>query len=279
MGLLDSACAQVVIDADVADPAKRQHGISYVQLKCSVDPSDFVHGAQDVASSPIQFCLQLPAHSRSSVSIISLIHSPAKKPSSVNSAAQPSALSSARQHLFAPAGFSTPVRPPIQAAQDNGLTPPSVRGSTTGTPTTSSIGVLVAASPNFQSFLSDSSASETSVTGYFGELKFLDDQHVFQDTFGVQPMILPFWPNDPAKYPKEALVALSDQYYLRCFWISVSSIMLVKNQILTITNLSSVAFLPFFKDVLNARPPSSNTCGSSSLRSPTKSSCGLNILW
>ena len=98
LGLLDSACAQVVIDADVADHAKRQHDISYVQLKCSVDPSDFVHGAQDAACSPIKFCLQLPAHSGSSMRIISLLHSPAKKQSSVNSAAQPSALSSARQH-------------------------------------------------------------------------------------------------------------------------------------------------------------------------------------
>jgi hypothetical protein len=217
LGLLDSACAQVVIDADIADPAKRQHDISYVQLKCSVNPSDFVHGAQDVACSPIQFCLQLPAHSRSSVGVISLLHSPAKKPSSMNSAAQPSALSGARQQLFANAGFSTPARPPIPAAQGNGLTPPSVsRGSTAGTPT-STIGVSVATSPKFQSFLSVSAASGTSVTGYFGELTFLDDQQVFQDTFGVQPLILPFWPNDPAEHPKEALVALSDKCYLRCF--------------------------------------------------------------
>jgi hypothetical protein len=135
LGLLDSAGAQVVIDADVADPAKQQHDNSYVQLKCSVDPSDFVHGAQDIACSPIQFCLQLPAHSRSSGGIISLLHSPAKKPSSVNSAAQPSALSRARQQLFAPTGFSTSARPPIPVVQGNVLTSPSVnRGSTTGTP-------------------------------------------------------------------------------------------------------------------------------------------------
>ena len=215
LGLLDSAGAQVVIDADVADPAKQQHDNSYVQLKCSVDPSDFVHGAQDVACSPIQFCLQLPAHSRSSGGIISLLHSPAKKPSSVNSAAQPSALSSARQQLFAPTGFSTLVRPPTPANQGNSLTPPNAgRGSTTGTPT-SSIGVSVAMSPKFQSFLSVSAASGTSDTGYFGELTFLDDQQLFQDTFGVQPMILPFWSNDPAEHPKEALVALTDKCYFR----------------------------------------------------------------
>ena len=54
LGLLDSASDQVVIGADIADPVKRQHNILYVQIKCSVDPFDFVHGAQDVASSPIQ---------------------------------------------------------------------------------------------------------------------------------------------------------------------------------------------------------------------------------
>jgi len=111
LGLLDSAGDQIVIGADIADPAKHQHNISYIQLKCSVDPPDFVNSAQDVASSPIQFSLQLPSHSRSSNGTISLLHSPAKKPSSVNSA-QPSALTSARQQLFATAGFSTPVCTP-----------------------------------------------------------------------------------------------------------------------------------------------------------------------
>jgi len=214
LGLLDSAGDQVVIGADIADPAKRQHDILFVQLKCSVDPSDFVHGAQDAASSPIQFTLQLPSHSKSSTGTISLLHSPAKKPSSVNSA-QPSALTSARQQLFATAGFSTPVRTPIQAAQGSSLTPPGVdRGSTTGAPT---LFASVAASPKFQSFLSVSASSGTSETGYFGELTFLDDQQVFQDTFGVQPLILAFWPNDTTEHPKEALVALADKCYLRCF--------------------------------------------------------------
>ena len=60
-------------------------------------------------------------------------------------------------------------------------------------------------------------SSGTSETGYFGKLTFLDDQQVFQNTFGVQPMILAFWPNDPAEHPKEALVALADKCYLRCF--------------------------------------------------------------
>ena len=40
---------------------------------------------------------------------------------------------------------------------------------------------------------------------------------MFQDTFGVQPIILAFWPKDPAEHPKEALVALVDKCYLRCF--------------------------------------------------------------
>ena len=40
---------------------------------------------------------------------------------------------------------------------------------------------------------------------------------MFQDTFGVQPLILPFWPNDSAEHPNEALVVLSDKCYLLCF--------------------------------------------------------------
>ena len=166
--------AKTLKSCDLKD---RPSDLAYIKLVCCLDGSVI---DQRVTQAPVdfQFCLKLPqsSYDTQSGSVIPL-SSPTKtrKNSEMKSKSQ---VSPREKLIFDPTEAGSDSDEDSNAESPKDATP-AKDGTLSSTPVTPSMSMLIG-TPN----------SNSSITSFFGDMTFLDDQKVFDDIFGDNPVIL-----------------------------------------------------------------------------------------
>jgi hypothetical protein len=172
LGFLNSYGKHVAVNA--VEAAARPADVSFVRLRCALDPGSFDSRIGDVPFA-ITFCLRLPQQSyRQGTGIVTDVTRTDSAPAPRE--LFPDAVDRGDNDDGTPAlATTTPVRLPVdQGGRDDIV------------------------SPKMSMFLSsntDDQDTDGAVTrGYYGTLAFVDEQSIFDTIFGLKPALLPHFP-------------------------------------------------------------------------------------